>query len=135
MFCVKQIFFSALLLSFSLGAADYQIVVPDRCDSEETSSYLREAAFALQEGFYEALGKKFPVLRESDAQRGKKAVHIGLTSAAVKAGIKVKNLKDFESLITIRTKVYVYSIEYSHYKNSLHAIFMIKNTLYPKTFL
>ena len=102
MFCVKQIFFSALLLSFSLGAADYQIVVPDRCDSEETSSYLREAAFALQEGFYEALGKKFPVLRESDAQRGKKAVHIGLTSAAEKAGIKVKNLKDFESLITIR---------------------------------
>lgn len=138
LFCYGGILKAENLEIVSAGKSDYQIVLPDRSDSEATAEYLKEAASALQKAFQEGGNVMLPVVLESSRNPKRPGIYIGDTAMTRKNGIKASEFQNFNSviavigknvflagcdrLVSIHTNRHVTRKEYRHYRCKLGSV-------------
>ena len=76
------------------GKCDYQIVVPDKSESEIVDQWLLMTA-RLMETAFEKNGFEIDVVKESEKAKDKPGVYLGATELAKKNGVKVDQYDDW----------------------------------------
>jgi hypothetical protein len=89
----------ALVLS---KAAPVQIVLPDEHRNAGVEPFLRQTAMALQKSLHAVTGAEVPIVPEGQRRPGP-ALYLGMTRAALAAGLRVDRTVDYGGLIAERS--------------------------------